>query len=133
MTRRRTRARSTASSSAEMTSSQRRSVSRPEPRASLDIGMETPLDETGELTTAIWAKVFEAISSRWALTTWLREGDEEKGMSRMRERGTLREERTTGGEWERRRARVWRTCVGEPEMEKLEEEDAEDDEEGGRG
>ena len=45
---------------------------------------------------------------------------DEKGISRMRERGTLREERRTGGVLARRRARVKRTWAGGPETEKLE-------------
>lgn len=75
---------------------------------------------TGEFTTAICAIVFEAISSRFALTSWLRDGVDEKGISRMRERGTLREERRTGGVLARRSARVKRTWAGGPETEKLE-------------
>lgn len=90
MTNKRIRARSTASSVPVITSSQTRSVSRPDhpPLLVMPSGGVRLVKERGLLTTAICASVSEAISSRRRRTSGLREGFE-KGESRISERVTF--------------------------------------------
>ena len=90
MTSRRTRVRSTASSVPVITSSQTRSVSRPDqpPLRLIPSGGVRFTAERGLLTTAICASVSDAISSKRRRTSGLRVGLE-KGESRISERETL--------------------------------------------
>lgn len=90
MTSSRTRAKSTASSVPVITSSQTRSVSRPDqpPLRLIPSGGVRFTAERGLLTTAICASVSDAISSKRRRTSGLRVGLE-KGESRISERETL--------------------------------------------
>ena len=90
MTSKRTRAKSTESSVPVTTNSQTRSVSRPfHPALLLTPSGGVRLERArGLLTTAMWARVWEAISSSRRRTSGLSEGFEE-GESRISERATL--------------------------------------------